>query len=149
MIRLIWDIRRLVSAINAFEGSHGHRRVRWSSGPAARSVAGRRLVCDVQLYSGLTRAGLRWVPGLGDQPGLPAGWAPGCYYRRSRLRPTLMRFGQSLQFAIEGSAGANATVLATWLNRLRVECYVAPWSGQVTNGTTGRSARGVLQGGWT
>ena len=55
--------------------------------------------------------------------------------------PYLNEPGQSLQFVIEGSAGANATVLAMWLNRLRAECYFAPWSGQVTNGTTGRSVR--------
>lgn len=61
--------------------------------------------------------------------------------------PYLNEIGQSLQFVIEGSAGANATVLATWLNQLRAECYVAPWNGQVTNGTTGRSVRGILQGG--
>jgi hypothetical protein len=34
--------------------------------------------------------------------------------------------GRSLQFVIKGSAGANATVLAAWLDQLRAECYVAP-----------------------
>src|SRR5690349_3780824 len=43
--------------------------------------------------------------------------------------------GQSLQFVIERSAGAKAAVLATWLNRLRAECYVAPleWPGHKWN----------------
>lgn len=42
--------------------------------------------------------------------------------------PYLNEPGRSLQFVIEGSADANAAVLAMWLNQLRAECYIAPRS---------------------
>jgi hypothetical protein len=78
------------------------------------------------------------------------GWAINNDYRRGGYQvllspiappPYLNEPGQSLQFVIEGSANANATVLATWLNRLRAECYLASGSGRVTHRTTSRSVR--------
>lgn len=48
--------------------------------------------------------------------------------------PYLNEPGQALQFVIEGNAGSDPTVLAGWLNRLRGECYVAPWRGRGTTG---------------
>jgi hypothetical protein len=55
--------------------------------------------------------------------------------------------GRSLQFVIEGSAGANATVLAAWIDQLCAECYVAPWDGRVTRETPADRFGGILQGG--
>lgn len=44
--------------------------------------------------------------------------------------PFLNEPGQSLQFVIEGDADSDAATLATWLNRLRAECYIAPAHGR-------------------
>lgn len=60
--------------------------------------------------------------------------------------PYLNQPGQSLQFVIEGSAEANATLLATWLNRLRAECYIAPAAGSQLGSQADRFGE-VLQGG--
>ena len=45
--------------------------------------------------------------------------------------PYLNEPGQSLQFVIEGSGDADATILAAWLNRLRAKCYIAPSDGRI------------------
>jgi hypothetical protein len=61
--------------------------------------------------------------------------------------PYLNEPGRSLQFVIEGSAGANATVLAARLDQLRAESYVAPWDGRVIRETPADWFSGILQGG--
>jgi hypothetical protein len=61
--------------------------------------------------------------------------------------PYLNEPGQSLQFVIEGSVDANAAVLAAWLNQLRAECYIAPWGDRVTTEKLVARFGKVLQGG--
>jgi len=61
--------------------------------------------------------------------------------------PYLNRPGQSLQFAIEGSGTAGAATLAAWLNEMRVECYIAPSSGRVTSRRLANRFGEIRQGG--
>jgi hypothetical protein len=61
--------------------------------------------------------------------------------------PYLNQPGQALQFVIEGDASASAAALAAWLNQLRAECYVTPWKSRITTRQQADRFGGVLQGG--
>jgi hypothetical protein len=138
------NIRRLVATINAFEGlaviggCAGHPDPQLDQWPE-----GAWYVMFIVQQTDQGWFALEFWPGRSTT--ITGAAATRCCSRRSRQRPTFLNQANRPQVAIEGSAGADATILATWLSRLRAECYVAPWSGQVTNGTTGRSVRRDLR----
>lgn len=124
------NIRRLVAAIDAFDGltviggCGGHRGPRSDQWPEGSWY----VMFTVQR----TDQGWFALEFLA--------WAINNDYRRGGHQvllspiappPYLNEPGQSLQFVIEGSGDADATILAAWLNRLRAKCYIAPSDGRI------------------
>lgn len=118
------NIRQLVSAINAFDGL----RVIGGCGGHSDPQSDQWPEGSWYVMFSVERTNQGWFA-------LEfLAWAINNDYRRAGHQvllspiappPYLNEPGQSLQFVIEGYAGADAAALATWLNRLRAECYIA------------------------
>jgi hypothetical protein len=139
------NIRRLVAAINAFDGL----TVIGGCGGHPDPQSDQWLEGSWYVMFTVQRTDQGWLA-------LEfLAWAINNDYRRGGHQvllspiappPYLNQPGQALQFVIEGDASTSAA-LAAWLNQLRAECYVAPRKGHITTRQQADRFGGVLQGG--